>query len=32
MTKQVHVNVGFGPLSDKDVATQHKSAVLEVLR
>ena len=27
MTKQVHVNVGFGPLSDKDVATQGVAVV-----
>ena len=27
MTKQIHVNVGFGPLSDKDVATRGVAVV-----
>src|SRR5215831_17858912 len=27
MTKQIHVNVGFGTLSDKDVATQSVAVV-----
>ena len=27
MTKQIHVNVGYGPLSDKDVATQGVAVV-----